>query len=251
MEPGIVVLFDIETVATDKAREYVEGKVYDLPRNLLPTTAVPASIANIKDDIKREAKYALWQVEQREKIERAVKLQQLKDLEKAALYWWQSKVISIAWMHVHSESGELIAQGSSCFDEEYKVICDFYNAAIDSAYRVSKVVGKNSKNFDIPYLIGRSLALNIGVPRFLRSKISALGDIDEIFGSLSARNNQITSLANYAFGLGVEGKSGDGSVVETMYKAKRFDDIEAYNRGDVKILRHLYDRWNICYEDRL
>ena len=244
----IKILFDIETVATDRAREFVEKKIYDLPKNLLSTADMPSSIRSIKSDEKREGRYREWQVEQREKIKRHVALNQLKDLEKAALYWWSSKVISIAWVHVHLETFEIVSDGCVVSEVEDDVISKFYDASINSPYEVAGVIGKNSKNFDIPYLIGRTLALNLGIPDFLRATMSRLGDIDEIFGSLSARNSQITTLENYAFGLGIEGKMMDGSRVETLYKNGDLDTIGRYNIDDVRILLEIYRRWRRRYK---
>ena len=242
-EPGVTILYDIETVATDRARELVGSKVYDVPKTYLPTSEMPATIANIKSEEKRNIKYAEWQVKQRKKIESYVQVQQLKDLEKAALHWWMSKVVSIAWNHVHDETGEVITAGVRTGEDECDVISAFINTAMDSAYRVSRVVGKNAKNFDHPYLIGRLLALDLGIPDFLRARVSAMGDINEIFGSLSAKNCQITSLENYAFGLGIAGKLSTGSGVESMYKAGAFDDIKKYNVRDVEIIAEMWRRF--------
>lgn len=247
LEPGITILYDIETVATDKARELVAGKVYDVPKTYLPTNEMPATIAKIKSDEKREEKYEAWKEKQREKIGNYVKVQQLKDLEKAALHWWMSKIVSIAWNHVHDESGELVTAGVRTCDDEREVISCFLNAAMNSAYRVSRVIGKNSKNFDTPYLIGRLLALDLGVPSFLRARITPMGDVNEMFGSLSAKNCQITSLENYAFGLGIKGKLATGSSVEGMYKGKAFKEISAYNVQDVEIIADMYRRWSRPY----
>ena len=246
-EPGITILYDIETVATERARELVGSKVYDVPKTYLPTGEMPATIAKIKSDELREEKYEAWKVKQREKIRNYVKVQQLKDLEKAALHWWMSKIVSIAWNFVHDETGELVTAGVKTSDNETEVISHFLNAAMNSAYRVSRVIGKNSKNFDTPYLIGRLLALDLGVPSFLRAKVTPMGDVDEMFGSLSAKNSQITSLENYAFGLGIKGKLATGSGVESMYKSGAFKDISAYNVQDVEIIGDMYRRWSRPY----
>ena len=244
----IYILFDIETVATTRARDFVRDKVYDLPKNLLSTSDMPSTIKSIKDPVRRSDRHKTWQEEQREKIKRWVSLSQMKDLEKAALYWWSSKVISIAWLHVHSESGETVSHGSAVSEVEENVICGFYDAGVNSPYEITGVIGKNSKNFDIPYLVGRSLALNLGIPNFLRARLSGLGDIDEVFGSLSARNSQITTLANYAFGLGIEGKSASGNEVESMYKRGDLEAIRRYNIDDVKILAEMFRRWSRRYK---
>ena len=247
-EPGITILYDIETVATERARELVGSKVYDVPKTYLPTSEMPSAIAKIKDDKKREEKYVAWQEKQREKINNYIQVQQLKDLEKAALYWWMSKVVSIAWNHVHDETGELVTAGVKTSDDEREVISAFLNSAMNSAYRVTRVIGKNSKNFDTPYLIGRLLAQNLGIPAFLRARITPMGDVNEIFGSLSAKNSQITSLDNYAFGLGIKGKLSSGSSVEGMYKGKAFKEISAYNVQDVEIIADMFRRWMRPYQ---
>ena len=248
MSLGIDVLFDIETVATDRARTFVEQKVYDLPKNLLTPQDMPSVIRAIKDERRRADRYEMWQVEQREKIKNHVRLQQLKDLEKAALYWWQSKIVSIAWCHMHSDTCEPISRGSSCSDNEVVIIKSFIDAVFNSPYgTVHHLIGKNSKNFDIPYLIGRLIALNLGVPDFLRARISSMGDIDEIFGSQSARNSQITTLENYAFGLGMDGKLMKATKVESLYRSRDYTSIKKYNVDDVRILTEIYRRWKRRY----
>ena len=246
-EPGIDVIFDIETVTSDKSRQFVEEKVYDLPKNFLSPSDEPAFIKHMGDSDKKQAKYMAWQDEQREKIRRYVKTQQMRDLEKAALHWWQSKICSIAWAHVHEESGEIISRGVKAGPQEDMVIKLFFDAALNSPYRVARVIGKNSKNFDTPYLIGRCIALNLGLPPFLRSRISSFGDIDEIFGSLSARNSQITTLANYAFGLDITGKTGSALSVETFYRNQNFEAISDYNIHDVEIVYEMYRRYKKEY----
>jgi putative lipase involved disintegration of autophagic bodies len=102
------------------------------------------------------------------------------------------------------------------------------------------LVGKNSSGFDRGYIIGRCIALDIGVPSFMKKTWHTIDDIDQIFGG--KLSSQCGKLADYAFGIGME-KGGHGSEVAKMVEEQRWDDIVTYNEMDTRITAEIIRRY--------
>lgn len=247
MDRALKLIFDIETVATDKAKEFVQGKTYELPGNIKPLDSWPVRFNAVKDDDIREGHIQDWQEEQRKKIKSHVTLKQLKDLEDAALNWWMSKVCSIAWVCVDPIDNEIVEREVCTSKDEQEILHKFFTYLEGYKNDINGIIGKNSVFFDCPYLVGRAIANDIGIPHHLRTSISKLGDIDQIFGVMSSRNSGITRLKNYAFGLGIDGKLGDGAGVEKLYESGNLKQLADYNMRDVEIVAEMYCRWNKAY----
>lgn len=249
MDRAMRVIYDIETVATEKAKELVSKKRYELPGNIKPVDSWPVRYNDIKDEDIRQGHILDWQDKQREKIKAHVTLKQLKDLETAALHWWTSKICSIAWIMIDPIDNAIVDSDVSSCGQEMACLEDFFNYLEDHRNEISGLIGKNSVYFDLPFLVGRCLANDCGVPDILRTNVSKLGDINQIFGVMSSQNAGITKLDNYAFGLGIDGKTSQGSNVAKMYDNGDWVGLAEYNMRDVEIVAEMFLRWNKPYRN--
>lgn len=203
----MLIVFDIETVKNGRADEYYELKEYQHDRRLKDEAKIKADIEK-----KREA-----------------------DKAKAGLSWWTGRVASIAW--AGWDKPERVFKFANV--DEQAIIEIFFNE-IQSKFGTPRLLGKNSYTFDEPFLVGRCIALNIGVPPFLKQ--SGLSDVDSFFGK-GSMCSQKTKLENYAWGMGIDGKTNKGSEVQAMWDADKLKEISDYNAEDVRITMELAKRY--------
>lgn len=222
MKPYVVI--DIETVENSRAKELYSKKTYE-----------PA--ANLRDPVK---------------IQQSILEKRQKDMDKCALHWWTGKVICIC----ANVLGTGIAEKPRTFigDNEKELLCQFLDWA-DGLYKRHngfQLIAKSGEYFDKPFLIGRLLALDLGLPYYLRPD-RGITDIDHIF-SWSSQCDQRTSLEHYAFGLGIGGKTGHGSDVAGLYNLTVLGDgdawakIGAYCANDTDIATVILQRYLKAYE---
>jgi len=198
------VVIDIETVRNARADAYFASKVYE-----------PA--ANLRDPVKIAAS-----IEERRE----------KDTEKAALYWWTGQVICIGAIDLDTDKRQVFFG-----NDEREVLDGFF----DWVPKGANVIAKSGDYFDMPFMVGRALYHNLGIPDFLRLTRN-IGDVNHIFG-FSSRNDQATTLDNYAFGIDFPGKLAKGSDVAEMHAEQRWKDIEAYCMQDTLIAAEMLKRW--------
>lgn len=212
-------VIDIETVPNEQSHAYYKKKTYE-----------PA--ANLKDPAK---------------IEQSILEKRQKDMDKAALHWWTGKVICID-ADLVGGTGRPISK-SFFGNDEKALLIDFFDWLYEAVQFNSNVIliGKSSDFFDTPYLVGRALAHDLGILQCLRP-YRPITDIDQIF-SFSSQCEQRSSLSNYAFGLGIDGKTGHGSQVSTMYaeaimgNENQWQAISAYCAQDNNISKIMLKRW--------
>lgn len=190
------VSLDIETAPHERAAAYYAGKRYDAP-------------ANYKDPAK---------------IEAAILERRQADMDGAALHWWTGRVLCISAAPVEPEGS--ITHETFAGADERKVLCALFDwlCELDADRRVI-LTGKSSELFDLPYLRGRALALDTGIPDALRV-YRPITDVDLIF-SHSQQCAQRGKLSDYAFGLALEGKLGKGSDVSDMWIRIQMADNDA------------------------
>lgn len=209
-----IIAFDIETIRRPDTDDYFKSKVYKAPGNL-------------KDP---------------EKIRAAIDEKRKSDYEDAALYWWLNQVVCITAIPLLDPDRAAAFYG----DDEKKLLCDFFNQSF-AWNSTPRLVGKSSKHFDEPVLVGRSLARDIGIPEFLRTTQSPR-DVDDLF-AFSSQCSQRSTLSNYAYGLGISGKIGRGDDVAqwhaeaTLGNADKWGLIAAYCLQDSKIVAEMMRRW--------
>ncbi len=219
------VVIDIETVENERAKELFARKTYH-----------PAS--NLRDPAK---------------IEQSILEKRQKDMDQAALHWWTGKVICICANVISNHPEKPLTLFG---DDERELLCAFYDWlwGVTSRSNGATVLGKSGDYFDIPFLVGRSLAHDLGLPEALRTR-GHIRDIDHIF-SFSSQCDQRTSLDNYAFGLGVKGKTGHGSSIAGLYSQiqmgdeTKWTDIHTYCANDTDIATTMLKRWLKTYTPR-
>ena len=281
-----IMTFDIETSGQNKrAREYastqpskVKPPVFPTqeevlakvkPAKLIDVTTLKAP-ANIKDEAKKQAKLdekiekatasnkeeidnflqrredAINALEAKIKLQTAeyeekVKKEQWKILDKTALYFYTgAQIISVAFEKI--DTGE-----KKCFaglNEKQLLIeiGDYLHA--NQNYILA---GQNSDNFDKPFALFCFMRHNLGVPTQLRngSEFNPVTDIQKM-GSFSAANSQTTSLDKMCYGLGIEGKIGNGSDVADLHRNWLIDVVAGKKNSQAK--RDLID-YNIKDND--
>lgn len=205
-----VLVLDIETVPADNHEDYYKGKKYKAP-------------SNYKDPAK---------------IEDYINSARLSDMEGAGLHWWTGKIICICGTDaVTGESYNFYGEN------EKEILTKFFDVVLKNNY--TTFIGKNSSTFDMPFIVGRALHHDTGLPPALFNR--SIRDIDHVF-SYSSQCAQRSSLADYAWGLGIQGKSGHGSEVHGMYLMSKlnegeWDNIVSYCKNDVAIVVEMFRRY--------
>lgn len=202
---------DIETIPGDKVADYIALKKYHAP-------------ANIKDP---------------EKIAANIEEQKEKDAMKAALYWWTARVVCICCIDTKTQEKFIFMDV-----DEKKMLKEFFLFCRNEHHFVAQ-----NYSFDIPFIIGRAMALDIGVPLNIRPYgWQNLNDVSFIFGRYSS-DSQRSSLADYCFGLGLDPKLGEGTDVATWWnwailgQDEYFDKIEEYCSWDTMIVAIMWERF--------
>ncbi len=172
-----------------------------------------------------------------EKIEAYIEKERAKLSEKSALHWYVSKIISVAIVNVETRE-ELVI----CHKDE-KTLLELLVEAINPR---DKLIGKNSKSFDFPFIVGRLMANEIKIPQVFKSRYDLL-DVDDFFGY--GQNSSKGKLDAYAFGLDIDGKSGSGGNVAKLWEAYLSGDeasrveLEQYNLNDSLIVAEMARRY--------
>ncbi len=221
------VIHDIETVENVRAAKYYTQVKKYFPRS------------NLKDAAK---------------IEADIREKRQKDLDKAALQWWSGKVICICADVIGIPKAHPVAFVG---DDEKELLCLYFDWLTDLFHKRSdlRVVGKNGDTFDRPFLIGRALVHDIGIPQVFRP-YRPVDDVDQIFGFSASRCAQIGKLDEYGFGLDIEMKTMHGSMVGDLYNETKMGDpskwqeIATYCGHDVHITKEIFSRWLKDYELR-
>lgn len=214
------IAFDIETVRNTLAKSYYM-------ENYTP------SLGNFSQ--RKDESDEAWAI----RSEALMNVKREAAMEKAGLHWWTGKVISVAYRYIHSP------EPATCIysEEEEEVLMDF-GKFLESQGDV-QLVGKNSDTFDVPFLIGRYMAHDMGVPNGLFKGSNHIHDVDHIFHRSSVCS-QRGKLSDYAWGLGLDGKIGSGNMVQDWYDAEYGPDweiISKYNCQDTEIVAEMFRRY--------
>lgn len=211
--------WDIETVRNERAKEYYLQKNYTAP-------------SNYKDEAK---------------IDAYIQAARQKDIDKAALFWWTGQIVCISTYDLDTDHVQTFVG-----DNEKELLTKFFthlqsfdytdpNGQLWEGTDSVTLIGKSSEMFDRPYVIGRALYQNIGLPKCLQQK-RPVWDINHIF-SRSSACQQVSKLSDYAWGLNIDGKIAHGSEVQAMYDEGKFDDIAKYCAQDTAIVAEMRKRY--------
>lgn len=109
--------------------------------------------------------------------------------------------------------------------------------------------GFNVKNFDIPFIIKRAMALGIKIPYSLKYywkkpwEVSNVLDLYEVYKSIWSTSADLNTVSQH---LGIESSKWgwiDGSLVQEFYDQWRTEEIIKYCEEDVRCTMDVYRRF--------
>jgi len=211
------LIIDIETIPNEKAEkpEFDESKVL---------------LGNLKDPAKIAAKVEA----EKERHEAGL-------TKKMSLSSDMCRIISIGYMLVEYNSGRHIKISDGVMFGEFgdKEILEKFTQLYIYQLSSPRIVGWNSKGFDIPVIWKRCILQGVQPPfkpMKICQKYSSAGSVDLMH---VWNNYEMGSLKNACKALGIEAKSGmDGLMIYDAFKEGRFDEIKKYNLEDC----------NACFE---
>ena len=204
------IVFDIETGALP------EGELAAL---LPPFDPAEVKCGNIKDPEKIAARISEAEGNHRRDF-----------FEKAALDPLTGRVLAIGLLEI--ECGEFRVIGQ---EDEGALLSEFWQACRGAMGTMNLMVGFNSYQFDLPFLIRRSWKHRIAVPlgirrgRYWGHEMIDVRDEWQL-GDRMARG----SLDSIAKHMGVGTKSGDGSAFAELWRTDR-EKAVAYLRNDLEL----------------
>lgn len=125
--------------------------------------------------------------------------------------------------------------------EEAGLIEDFWGMLAEYDF----IAGKNSRAFDIPFMLVRSAILGVHVPRRWdtpRYRTWPHADLQD----LVLVGGKPVNAVRIAKGFGIETLEGGGGEVYGWVKAGRWDLVRSHNIGDVVTTRAILDRFLAC-----
>lgn len=211
--------FDIETASQgERAYQYTDNGHYSAP-------------SNYKDP---------------EKIKANIDGQKKKAGTTHALHWWTGKIISYAMYNIDDPNDVKAVTLHDCDGCEGGLLLRLQN----DLEGVHGLITKSGEDFDLPFTMGRFMANELRVPNALKSPGNF--DIDKIFG-WSRASGQRSTLASYAYGLGLQAKTMSGGDVPLLYvqatqmpgadASKIWNQIKEYNINDAVITGQIYKRY--------
>jgi predicted PolB exonuclease-like 3'-5' exonuclease len=177
-----------------------------------------------------------WRLKDPEKIKADLD----KQFYKSGLCWWTGKVCCITAKSVDGSVSFL-----QVHEDEKKLLTNFAEFIVFATQKfgATNFIGKSSKGFDFPFLVGRYMANDIGVPKTFMMKRQIV-DVDEIF-SQYGKNGQVTNLQNYAWGLNIAGKtvSNGAEMIGEWLEAKQYEILLEYCDQDTSIVLEMLKRY--------
>jgi predicted PolB exonuclease-like 3'-5' exonuclease len=202
-----LIAFDIETVVSDEGKKLVADCDVKAPANYKD----PEKISAYVDEKKKEL------------------------LDKAALYWWTGKIICISAVDV--DTGDKFCL---CDNDERDLLCSFFTFLGDKP--THRLIGKNSDEFDLPWLRARAMRHDIGLTNHLRL-FQTFSDVQKIFG-WGRQASQVTSLDNMGKALCLATqKGGHGSEVAKLWADGRTGELMQYCMGDSQMVAEIWRRY--------
>jgi len=204
------IFFDIETGALPES---------ELAALLPPFDPAEVKTGNIKDPEKIAAKIAEAELNHKRDF-----------IEKAALDPMTGRVVAIGL--IDADTGEFRVIGH---DDEAQTLREFWDVCRGEMGRINQMIGFNSFQFDLPFLIRRSWKHRVAIPFGIRRGrywASELVDLREGWqlGDRMVRG----SLDAIAKHLGVGAKNGEGKEFAALWNTDRVKAIE-YLRNDLEL----------------
>ena len=206
-----MILFDIETRGNQEALQF------------LPEVQAPG---NYKDP---------------EKIEEYIARKREEQINNAALDPDLGKIVAIGWMDVKVKEVKPISYVPSHFEGEEGLIKAFWKLLKEhNGY----CVGYNLLNFDLPYLVRRSFALDIKLPIYpilARYRTQPVLDLMQVLYNWGAPKSLKWVAERYGFIVPMP--DVDGSMVADMDE----DTLRKYVESDIVVTYQLYKKMEGIY----
>jgi uncharacterized protein YprB with RNaseH-like and TPR domain len=159
-----------------------------------------------------------------EKLDEESKLKLLNPID--------SKIIAIGIRH---DNKNLIFMG-----EEKSILENFWKAwyEIRTDNPLTKVIGFNITDFDMPFITARSFINNVKIIPFTLKYILDLRDKISAYKSGKVRGK----LKEFAALMNLEIKEVDGKDMARLYSEKKYETIKDYLINDLIITERIYER---------
>ena len=156
-------------------------------------------------------------------------------LATAALHWTTGQVVCAT---IRTMGQEFTWEG----DDEKKIL-NMLAFELNNFWvpETSVLIGKHAEQFDRPFLIGRYMANDLGVPDMLRFP-GNVTDVEHIWGKYN--KHKPGKLGDIAVALGLEGKLAKGSNVRDMVENEQWAELAAYNQQDVRLCEQIFARYD-------
>jgi predicted PolB exonuclease-like 3'-5' exonuclease len=208
--------------------------LFDIETGPLP----PEKIEHLCPEFKAPANY-----KDPEKIAASIEEQKNAWMERGALSALTGQVLAIG-IRSNGET-RILHEGG-----EYQVLKDFWRLVEDCSNQFVTMVGYNINRFDIPFLIRRSWALHVSVPKHLL--FGGRGYMTALFLDLAQEwqcgdRQEWLKLDTLCKFLGLEGKNGSGKDFAKLWETDRLKAIE-YLQNDMIITARVMERLLDCSE---
>ncbi|HNW08484.1 MAG TPA: ribonuclease H-like domain-containing protein [Verrucomicrobiota bacterium] len=204
------IFFDIETGA-------LAGS--EIAAVMPPFDPAEVKTGNLKDPDKIAAKLAEAEANHRRDF-----------IERAALDPLTGRVVAIGLMYLASGRFEVIGH-----DDEAQTLRDFWAACRGEMGRVHQMVGFNTHQFDLPFLVRRSWKHRIEMPYGIRRGRWWSDEMVDLRDEWQLGDRQSRgSLDSIAKHLGLGGKTGDGKAFAELWRTDR-KQATAYLHNDVEL----------------
>lgn len=151
--------------------------------------------------------------------------------------------------------GQVFCIGYAIEDGELECICeDNERATLEKFWQIAKTVdlfvGHNIFDFDLKFLLKRSIVNNVKPTRTLSFARYRNNPIYDTMREWDCWGQQMTSLDKLARVLGLETSKGEmhGSKVSEAYKNGEKEKICDYCKQDVRLTRQVYNKINFIEE---
>lgn len=183
-----------------------------------------------------------------EKIRLNIVDKKAKALSKAALHWSTGQVFCVNFYDTEKNQHHFL------YDRNEKNLLIAFGNKLEGDFINHQTVAKNIE-FDRPFLCGRYIVHDLGIPTVLRqTPVSQIQDIEH-FITRSKSSNQHAKLEAYALAMSVGNKTMSGSDVGDLYLKWIMEDdqdaikkLNEYCKRDVDITREVYRRGAKTFE---
>ena len=162
-------------------------------------------------------------------------------IAKTALDPAAGHICSIAWAVGDDEVQ--VAQTGASLDNEASVIDEFFDAL--PKVGMARFIGHYISGFDLRFIMCRAIVLGVKVPALWPRDPKPWDQ--QVFDTMTAwaGTKGSISLDRLCEALGIESPKGEltGAGVAQAWQDGRFDEIAAYNRGDVEAVREVFRKF--------